>query len=140
VTDTITERGGFAAPGSANDVDQADKPRRPHRRVNPVPEQIEPEQPTLPPSPYALSVANARRADLLRRLRVDLESLQLHGPRQVQQFMSAGMHALGARQAEQNRQGEIERAAEMQRVASLDGWALVVELAPAIAAELGYRG
>ena len=94
----------------------------------------------LPPTGYALSVANSRRADLLRRLRVDLESLRLHGPRQVGTYMSAGMHDLGARQAEQNRQSEIEKAAEVARVEALDGWPLVVEFARAQAEAEGFRG
>jgi hypothetical protein len=140
MSDTITEEsqlGGFSAPGTVND-DVADNPRHAHRRVNSLPEP-EPE-PVLPPSGYALSVANSRRADLLRRLRVDLESLQLHGPKQVGTYLNAGMHDLGARQAEQNRQAELDKAAEIAGVEALDAWPLVVELAPAIAAELGYRG
>lgn len=135
-----TELGTFTAPGVADEAEQAEgKTRRAHRRTRPI-EELEPEQPVLPPSPFALSVANSRRADQLRRLRVDLESLQTHGPRQVSTFLSAGMHEMGHRQALQNEQSEIDKAAEIARVEALDGWPLVVELAPVIAAELGYRG
>jgi hypothetical protein len=46
----------------------------------------------------------------------------------------------GHRQALQNEQSEVEKVPEIARVEGLDGWALVAELAPVIAAELGYRG
>ncbi len=137
VTDTITKEtgqlGGFDAPG------QAEKPRRAHRRGRPLPP-ASPEYPANPPSGFALSVANSRRSDGLRRLRVELESLQRNGPRQVQTMLSAGMYAIGARQAEQNRQAEADLEGRIARVEDLDGWPLVVEFAQAQAEAEGYRG
>ena len=93
----------------------------------------------LPPSPFALSVANSRRADQLRRLRVDLEPSRLMARGRYPRSSLPGC-TMGHRQALQNEQSEIDKAAEIARVEALDGWPLVVELARAQAEAEGFGG